>query len=455
MKQSKLIQVLQRRKRLSLLLVLTVAIGFLGFTTNYKTALATNLKRLQAGSPIKGPSHENDWHFLGEGDVEPLDIENVTGFYHGRNVCLRGNYDGIYFTNATQYSVYNATKRGTKPLEFYRAQDTPESQRKFFRGNSYISNCWRRWPEDTNPAHWAMKLGTLFFLSNTKSKKNILSKSDRIVFHQCANPFNSKWEWGIALWNITLANFVRKNNPLVFWTEGELPGRDKLIGNSTYYCFENAFWDQRYGIWILKESIREWYSAVLRYFPHLTGAKSQELHIAIFERKDGSALRKFENLGDLIRVVGKYTNKPVQIISVDKSTSVHEQVLLFNSFDILLTSHGSHLANILFSTRKMTVIEIVSCTSDMVFSQNAEILGINYIISSGHLLGRTCNDTMGKSYSRILGDYNHQGLLKCEGILNTKQCNIQVNLTKIETMLDAIHSERSVQKLPSGNETIR
>lgn len=415
-RRSKILRILRRGKEAILLIVLIVGMAVL-------------VKNLWAGIQPK----LDDWQVLGEGGVETLKIKNVAGFYHGRNVCLRGNEDGIHFKNSSIFGYYKPTSL-TNPMNFKSMEECAGTRIKYLKGTSYISNCWRRWSDDTNPAHWAMKLGILFFLANDTNPKYFMSKIDRLVFHQCANPFHSNWEWGIALWNITLAAFITRHNPIVFWTEGNIPRGDHYSGD-TYYCFEDAFWDVRYGTWILEESREAWSIAVSQFFPLIQQNKEKDPCIAIFERRDGFALRQFENIGELRKLVGLYTNHPVQIISVDKNTSIREQVSIFNSFDILITSHGSHLANILFSIRKVTIIEVVSCTSDMVFWNNAKILGIKYVISSGHLLGNDCNQKFGKIYSSIMNGYDHQGLLNCESRIPTKQCNIQVNLTKIQNIL--------------------
>ena len=55
-----------------------------------------------------------------------------------------------------------------------------------------------------------------------------------------------------------------------------------------------------------------------------------------------------------------YTTVPVKVITVNESTSVPEQIRIFNDFDVLITSHGSHLANGIYTTFPETkaVVEI-------------------------------------------------------------------------------------------------
>ena len=79
----------------------------------------------------------------------------------------------------------------------------------------------------------------------------------------------------------------------------------------------------------------------------------------------------------------------MQVVTVNASTSVTEQIRLFNNFDVLITPHGSHLANGIFSMHPgaKALIEIVPFAFDRVFYSNfVPNLGFaHYIMSTGHL----------------------------------------------------------------------
>ena len=51
-------------------------------------------------------------------------------------------------------------------------------------------------------------------------------------------------------------------------------------------------------------------------------------------------LRRFLNLGEVVQLAQSYSSVPVEIVTVNESTLVAEQIRIFNSFDILITSHG-------------------------------------------------------------------------------------------------------------------
>ena len=111
--------------------------------------------------------------------------------------------------------------------------------------------------------------------------------------------------------------------------------------------------------------------------------------INIFQRTATFSLRKFLNINEVLKLAQSYTTVPVEIVSVNASTSIAEQIKLFNDFDVLITPHGSHLANGIFTVRPHTkaIVEIVPFAFDRVFYSNyIPALGfLHYIISTGHL----------------------------------------------------------------------
>ena len=114
--------------------------------------------------------------------------------------------------------------------------------------------------------------------------------------------------------------------------------------------------------------------------------------ILIFQRTGTSMLRKFTNLNDVIREVQQFTNFPVEVVTVNSTTSVKDQIKLFNSFDVLITPHGSHLANGIFTMNPVSkgIMEVASFAFDRVFYSNyMNHIGYGqYLISTGHLTPR-------------------------------------------------------------------
>ena len=118
-----------------------------------------------------------------------------------------------------------------------------------------------------------------------------------------------------------------------------------------------------------------------------------EARIKIFKRTSTTMLRKFVNMDEVVKLAQEYTLLPVEIVTVNDATSIVDQIEVFNSFDILITSHGSQLANGIFTAfpESKAVIEIDTFAFDRVFYTNyINQLGFSeYLISTGHLTSGT------------------------------------------------------------------
>lgn len=110
--------------------------------------------------------------------------------------------------------------------------------------------------------------------------------------------------------------------------------------------------------------------------------------IKIFQRSATRNLRRFLNLQEVIDVAQSFTSHPVEVITANESSTLADQIRIFDAFDILITSHGSHLTNGLFITapHNKAIIEVVASKFDAVFFSNYNYaIGLaNYIFSTGH-----------------------------------------------------------------------
>ncbi len=90
--------------------------------------------------------------------------------------------------------------------------------------------------------------------------------------------------------------------------------------------------------------------------PIRDGLNITKARIKIFQRSATVMLRKFVNLGEVIKLAQEYTTLPVEVITANATTSVQEQIDMFNNYDVLITAHGSHLANGLFTMHPETKV---------------------------------------------------------------------------------------------------
>ena len=111
------------------------------------------------------------------------------------------------------------------------------------------------------------------------------------------------------------------------------------------------------------------------------------VRIVVFQRTEGSALRRFRNLADVMSMLSNHTSNPVEVVTVTSRTPVSDQALLFaKGFDMLVTPHGSHLSNFILSEPEETaIIEVVPTVFETSWAVNAGQAGFrSYITSTGH-----------------------------------------------------------------------
>ena len=155
----------------------------------------------------------------------------------------------------------------------------------------------------------------------------------------------------------------------------------------------------------------------------------------------------------------------MRVVTVNASTSMADQIRLFNEFDVLITPHGSHLANGIFSMHpgRKALIEVVPFAFDRVFYSNyVSNLGFaQYILSTGHLTpqqemsdGKHCL-FKGSTYFNGLGckkiDHNYpdkpsQSFYTCPAIYHTRMCDTQVDISVLKKGLDDLFKKSLCNK---------
>ena len=124
----------------------------------------------------------------------------------------------------------------------------------------------------------------------------------------------------------------------------------------------------------------------------VVAGKLTNARIVIYQRTETNSPRSFVNLNEVVVFVQQYTTVPVKVISTTEKHAIQEQIRLFNSFDILLTVHGSHLSNGIYTMRPYAkaVIEIAPFLFDPIYfkNYNNDLGFAEYIVSTGHLTPR-------------------------------------------------------------------
>lgn len=438
--------------------------------------------------------------------------------YHAHHVCTRGGQDGIVVgfegeqSSSTSSSdqgfltedMWNSvsSKAMRNPVEALRIKPQEVEKFSFVRGPTLFQNCYQQKLESANPAHWMMKLGTWFEISScmieSREKdygRGIFASPWPMPFmtyymHQCPDPNLTKWEWGKLMYTIVEKSLITAGVLSNKYRPVHDPGYER-IGPTTNHpemrpygltCFDDIYLSHRQGAWInLPESlidIRKEASRIVGEPSSLlktpeTIADTQPLtskpaycgeakrigqktnaRIVIFQRTATSNLRKFLNLNEVITLAQSFTTVPVQVLTVNSTTSVKDQIRTFNRFDVLITPHGSHLANGMFTVSPSSkgVIEVVPFAFDRVFYSNfMGHLGFgNYILSTGHLTPKQKNSRAHHcifNRTKVFQELNcellehgypqkhRQSFIECPTLYHTRMCDTDVNIDLLRSSI--------------------
>ncbi|KAJ3055724.1 hypothetical protein HDU99_007510, partial [Rhizoclosmatium hyalinum] len=147
---------------------------------------------------------------------------------------------------------------------------------------------------------------------------------------------------------------------------------------------------------------------------------------AIVIRQSGMGLRKITNLDKVIKVLKKATNLPqIDIIAPSEKHSLREQAEMFSAYGLIISSHSSQLANMIFAHTNSVVIE-VGPIYKRAFRHLGEMSRLKYINSFRH---RPVNVPVGISKQ-------FDGLLKtCDFERMMHEMHFRCNLTAEEHVL--------------------
>ena len=156
---------------------------------------------------------------------------SIHRFHH---VCIKGGDDGLILgidaipndwthlkknesvKGIVTASEWNSLKGNRRTTYAIRVALKDVHQIDFVPGPTLFANCHDQEINSQNPAHWMMKLGTLFEISKCQKtakeqqNKSIFTTADGEVphhmknfyMHQCPLPTSTDWEWGLGMYRI-------------------------------------------------------------------------------------------------------------------------------------------------------------------------------------------------------------------------------------------------------------
>jgi hypothetical protein len=123
--------------------------------------------------------------------------------FHLHHVCTKGGYDGVVvgiegidndwrhraregnnIISADEWNKHTELNTKFHPLRVHRLQDNDSVvDIRSMNGTSLYANCYQQPADSMNPAHWLMKLGTLYELASCSMRnKNVGSFNDMFKY---------------------------------------------------------------------------------------------------------------------------------------------------------------------------------------------------------------------------------------------------------------------------------
>jgi hypothetical protein len=286
--------------------------------------------------------------------------------------------------------------------------------KKQVRGPAFFINCWHRRPNDTNPSHWLMKINKMYEMAAVarSTRPSPLPTFDHLVFHQCpsynATIKSGAWPWGSLILDAATHHWT---DAKLWRGYGDIDIMELNIGNRNWTCFDDLFFETGYNAWYPAPAYQSSWLQTLDEFltpstmvhsssseplasqPAQTDAvslvercRTNGLRIHLFQRSTGSTLRSFANLDQVHALLHQFTSQPVPLVTVNESTPLGAQIDTFRAFDLLVTPHGSQLANIIFCDPNTTAfVEVTPVVRDDSFYKNAMDANFtSYVLGTGH-----------------------------------------------------------------------
>lgn len=365
--------------------------------------------------------------------------------YRFHHVCLRGGSDGLYtgmtgVAEITQpHSEYSMTleewneyigSRFSSPISAATLDDSHFNKSNpptLYHNSTLFTNCNRQHSMAFNPSHLMMNVGWLYEYAECTLKnfgrQRIFKHDFRLPFrqfmmHQCPDPAKSYWQWGQhvlqAIEDRLYDAFLISKDHTKLMRRGKENDKDELM------CFDDLYLSSRTGHWL---EGTDNYIKFKRDIARLSGEPAEAVRISeramdvekdgtgvyqsyctqnqqkptnarikLFQRTENLYPRTISNEKEVIDLLQSFTTHPVDVVTTSEKMTMAQQIRVFNDFDILVTTHGAHLANGIFSMHPyaLAIVEIVPFVYDSTFFRNydSDIGFADYVISSGHLTPR-------------------------------------------------------------------
>ena len=133
--------------------------------------------------------------------------------------------------------------------------------------------------------------------------------------------------------------------------------------------------------------------------------RSSKRVIVVLQRNEGSGLRRFVNMDDVLRTVNNvFESIEIRVWYINAATPARTQLSMFRDFDLMIAPHSSQLTNLVFSKTNCSVIEIQQETQpeERSFINLGHKVGLHYqLIRSGNTARNPFHWSLSDTYISI------------------------------------------------------
>lgn len=247
------------------------------------------------------------------------------------------------------------------------------AHRSFFSNQSMIINTNAR---DQHPEHFSTPNIWLYGLLSEADYYNIGPPSALVYAYQLSSyPVNAlEFVWGVVRDTFGLKEFM--------WFE------DMFLEYKPF-CFRNAYVANERIIQGKPEQVLAFRRELLRRMCLLPldhpprSCVKQRRAVYVMRCEGNYGLRRIKNWPELeLHALTKY-NVSFQHTCLSSQMPFDEQAALFNNADLLISTHGGQLFNMLFTRFNTSIIEVVPKLYSLAYAARAPTFGIHYQICEG------------------------------------------------------------------------
>lgn len=313
--------------------------------------------------------------------VDIHDQQDFNKVFYAENYCIQNNNYILTVDNESKFkdfhcinftcNLFDPVKRGGDSNMIF---EVSQEDRSMYYGRiSFLTNTFTR---SQHPDHWITPLIWKYVIFANRQdyegfpEPRYVSLAYQLSDHPTGILFDA---WSVFLRAYDL-----------------FPGAHVLFYKDMHeldrFCFKKVFFSSG-GVYNGGNPtfVTEFRNRLLQHFnlPSILNNVTKIKNAVFLLRNEGNGLRRVLNYDELVGFIEKKYKINISVRYINSLTPSFEQAKIFNSADLIISSHSSQLFNMMFSRFNTTVLELIPRFYSGAFIYRAPIFGIRYKICEG------------------------------------------------------------------------